>query len=845
MDSSSTLVEAGSPVVQYSRSTLLALYASPLVPDTLHGMKPLSEWYGEYQDPPSSPPTRARDAPASGAGGASSRAHNNGSSSSNHTSNPGSNLSGGRPNPFANFGRFGVDGGLDPGEVAGFLATKSSSGVADKRSRDGVPHLQRDGVGPGGRAGARRGEASIESTSPTKSSAFTNDRLRASTRAGGADERNGALGSSILGRREEQKKDRRAPDEGGWRSVGGLNDRDRRTGRGNDQPRDLRNDKRDRTDGFNSSTRGQRQPAWMDSDGPHSSSGSAPSWMDAPISSENFELGGRSLPPHDGERGGPSTGVAGAPEGGIDSIAAFKKQMKELERIKSGGDVEESKQPSESVFASLVKAPAQQESESQSSVLDSLRLGGEAPTVTDEGSAPRDGGRSSRFAKYFDGKPPASATSPNVQPQQAPSVFEALLGGGGGGASKGNNAAEASSKDAESMARLMGMLQFSSARATSPVNSKSSVPIASPSALPGSASAPMPSNPQPNGHRSRQTSGSGSRFAFSQPPLNAHPSAPSHVPGSMAPSQTHEHQPQPPPRSVSGSQPGAPQQPPHSPPRQNFNQATHSFALPPLGSPSTEARPSQPSSQQLHHHSAHSRAGSAQPLSPPVSANFELPPSAPQPSGGIPPPPPHFLQMLNGMQSPPSQQHVNGGVASRPLPPLNNGMPPQQGPSQQQQQQPIPGGPHQMPHFQSPPPPPPHHMGFGNSPMSPEIAAAHMRAMSNPSRSQAPPFNLPPPPFMYGGPPPPMGSMAPNMLPFPPQFRPPPPPPGAFSGAGVPDLMALLNSGGPRIGAASAPLPPRAPPMPQGQPQPQQQQQHQQHQSIRQFISPPPMNHGQ
>ncbi|KDE06410.1 hypothetical protein MVLG_03316 [Microbotryum lychnidis-dioicae p1A1 Lamole] len=843
MDASPTLVESGSPVVQYPRSTLLALYASPLVPDTLHGMKPLSEWYGEYQDPPSSPPTRTREAPTNGA---ASRAHNNSSSSSNHTSNSGSNLSGGRPNPFANFGRFGVDGGLDAGDVAGFTATKSASSTNDKRSRDGVPHLQREGMPIGGRTGARRSDASIEGTSPTKSSAFGNDRLRTSTRAGGADERNGALGSSTSGRREDQKKDRRAPNEGGWRSVGGLTDRDRKTGRGNEQPRDLRdlrNDKRDRNDGLSSSARGQRQPAWMDSDGPQTSSGSAPSWMDAPISSENFELGGRALPPHDRERGAPSSSaVAGAPERGVDSIAAFKKQMKELERTRSGGgDVEESKQPSESVFASLVKGPAQQQSESQSSVLGSLRSGGDVSMGADEASALREGDRSSRFAKYFDGKPPAPATSPNTQPQQAPSVFEALLGGGVGGASKGGNTAESSSKDAESMARLMGMLQVSSARATSPVNSKSAAPIASPPALPSPANAPMPPHPQLNGDRSRQTSGSGSRFAFSQPPSNAAQSA-------LASSQPHEHQhrAQLSSRSVSASLSGPAEQPPRSPPRQSNHQATHAFALTPLGSPSTEGRPSQPQhpSQQHHHHqSAHSRAGSAQPVSPPVSANFELPPSGPQSPGGMPPPPPQFFQMLSGMQSPPpQQQHMNGGVASRPLPPISNRLLPQQVPAQQHQQQqhPIPGGPHQMPHFQSPPPPPPH-MGFGNSPMSPEIAAAHMRAMSNPSRSQPPPFNMPPPPFMYGGPPPPMGSMAPNMPPFPAHFR-LPPPPGPFSGAGVPDLMALLNSGGgPRIGAASTPLPPRAPPMPQGQPQQQQQQQH----SMRQFMSPPPMNHGQ
>lgn len=136
-------------------------------------------------------------------------------SRTNSSSNGGLSV-GGRPNPFANFGRFGVDGGLE-GEIGGKLGDRR------RGDRDAAPHMggssesRRDGGGRNGRANGA--ERDGEGSSPTKTAAgfFSNERERSERmRARGE-------GVSVGGGRERRdenvKKDRRA-DEGGWRSVG-------------------------------------------------------------------------------------------------------------------------------------------------------------------------------------------------------------------------------------------------------------------------------------------------------------------------------------------------------------------------------------------------------------------------------------------------------------------------------------------------------------------------------------------------------------------------------------------------------------------------------------------------
>lgn len=142
-------------------------------------------------------------------------------------SHSGNVLASGRANPFTNFGRFGVDGGLEGGEI---INTKLGSG--DRRvGRDTAPHVGGlDGRGLGARHGRTLhterergdhfGRANGEGTSPTKehnTGFFSNERERAERMKARGE---GLAGSGGRDRRDEQsKKDRSRVDEGGWRSV--------------------------------------------------------------------------------------------------------------------------------------------------------------------------------------------------------------------------------------------------------------------------------------------------------------------------------------------------------------------------------------------------------------------------------------------------------------------------------------------------------------------------------------------------------------------------------------------------------------------------------------------------
>jgi hypothetical protein len=164
----------------------------------------------DYADTPASPPSHPRPSPAA------------------HASSAGSNKA--RPNPFANFGRFGVDGGLE-GE-------KPEVG----KRRDGAPHLgaTANGVSLEGKSAAgrnvRQEGGAVEGkdrygTSPTNGNMFERERERGDRmRARGPDtgalepgSRSGATaaGTSARERREEVPKREGRAEEGGWRSVGG------------------------------------------------------------------------------------------------------------------------------------------------------------------------------------------------------------------------------------------------------------------------------------------------------------------------------------------------------------------------------------------------------------------------------------------------------------------------------------------------------------------------------------------------------------------------------------------------------------------------------------------------
>lgn len=268
-----------------------------------------------------------------------------------------------------------------------------------------------------------------------------------------------------------------------------LTDSPRRFDRGdrNDREPHSRSNREDRGD-----RRGGGGPAWMNDE-----ESSSPSWMDAPAAGNlTFSKDGVAIPEggagDDDELEAPAKKTAnldwtaGGNSGMMDSIQQWKQQMKEAERKERERDLrdagiepqpepqpQEEEQNSSSVFSALTSPKP--EPASTKSIFEDLgivRSPAVAPAAPpglnigagqqSQGGKGEPGGRASRFAKFFDGKP----QSPVTQAQQPPpSVFGALMGGNAQPSQSGNGP---SKEDSDSMARLMGMLQVQGVRALLP-----------------------------------------------------------------------------------------------------------------------------------------------------------------------------------------------------------------------------------------------------------------------------------------------------------------------------------------------------------------------------------------
>ncbi|GAA5892219.1 hypothetical protein JCM6882_003614 [Rhodosporidiobolus microsporus] len=901
----------------FTRNQLLAVYTSPLVPSRLDGMKELAEWYGEFTDPPSPPPQRH---------GLPSRPSHTGSERGTPSRRA---LQNDPSNPFTNFGRFGVDGGLGGAleDGLGSSAGRRRRGEKVGDDKDLAPHLggSRSGLLRGSERTGGRGDRDEGGTSPTKErSSFLSDRFAELRSGGDRERRNGRNGererdggvgrSSGLGdperrklsgdgaasaaaaldplggaSRKEMRRGIGPADEGGWRNVGlSREEREKRLIRNNasgtttldssrgDRDRE-RGDRRDRDrdrdrdfDRSGTSSRiggGSGRPAWMDDDGPHS--GSSPAWMDAPTTGNMSFGSGRNA--FDGEETKekarePKAGMgsAAAGKGGMDSIQAWKAQMKEMERrererdLKAAGIAvdsppakeQERAQEADAAQASIFSTLGGSANENKSIFEDlgitrpppGLPLPNQAGGGEEARAGAEGGGRGSRFARFFDGKPPTTqAQSPAMAAAQAPSVFGALMAGAGtsGGATSAAGGAAGtpgpSKEDADSMARLLGMLQVSGARTTSPTASMKSPPqpaapqpqILSPPAA--AAQAPIPSSALASPALSTATANSegraGSRFKFSKSAA-ASPAqpAPPAIPHLQSPPPPGAAQPPPPPGfgfPLAGPPPTGPRADPRSPPQQSRPGPPNGIDAPTTsGAASNATSPPAPQQQQQPPPSGPFSPPPPPPGMPPQFFNGP-PPGARFPPGQLPPGMPPFAlgsdgrpilppagfpggpgsspfpspgaMLRNGPLSPPIS---NAGSLPSPQAPQPNGppFPPRNGPlSPPLPGQPPLGAPNGIPPF----PPPPHSGPF-------------------------PPGAMPPPHLMFpggpGGPggPPPMGFLPPHLAG---RAGPPPPPPPMFGGLGGAnpgaDLMALLNSGaaGTRIGPMGGP--------PQGQPQQQ------------------------
>lgn len=156
-------------------------------------------------------------------------------------------VGGTRPNPFANFGRFGVDGGLLEGNDS--LSNERSTGgkgltTEKRRDREPAPHLNstsesrsiggKNTRGTGGvgvannnnhyqdKEGSSNGTNKFSSSPPSNS--FFGDKDRTSNRNVVRNGTNGEVGVANVRdreRREENVKKEGRAEEGGWRSVGG------------------------------------------------------------------------------------------------------------------------------------------------------------------------------------------------------------------------------------------------------------------------------------------------------------------------------------------------------------------------------------------------------------------------------------------------------------------------------------------------------------------------------------------------------------------------------------------------------------------------------------------------
>jgi len=203
-------------------------------------MKDLIDWYGEYTTPPSPPIQRSQLARQN--------------SSSTTTSSPIAQSSGiekgqGRrltpfnsdSNPFANFGKFGVDGGL-MGEPLEMLnrrggGERGERGVGgrnkNEESKDLAPHLMRNKLGGGGLrddvvppwASSRDSESTTAKRGDNLNGrALSNNNNRLGTGERSSLRNNGGGGlegsSGLNGKERDRRGVTTAADEGGWRSVG-------------------------------------------------------------------------------------------------------------------------------------------------------------------------------------------------------------------------------------------------------------------------------------------------------------------------------------------------------------------------------------------------------------------------------------------------------------------------------------------------------------------------------------------------------------------------------------------------------------------------------------------------
>ncbi|BGP00510.1 hypothetical protein NBRC10513v2_006314 [Rhodotorula toruloides] len=793
----------------YSRAELLALYTSPLVPNKLEGMKELSEWHGDFNAPPS-PPQQRYGLPSR----PSDRTHSERNRRLNNIDS----------SAFANFGRFGVDGGLG-GEIESGNRRRGGRGGNSlaEGDRDQAPHLG------GGSGRDRRGEPS----SPTKERGFgllsereRGDRLK--TRNGRGEIDGKGENDRDFRRREvdaapgQSRRDLRRgvgpEDEGGWRNVGmSREEREKRLLRAHSSSNNVNADSNRRDRDRDAPSRSGR-PAWMDEESPPGTSGSsAPAWMDAPATGGlSFGSDGHVLedaaPKDELPSGGLAAFGAGAGgKGGMDGLQAWKAQMKEREKrdrereMRAAGIPVEREEATSHEQATLQEPPPK-------SIFEDLGISRKtgAPPGFDSPGPVQDGGRSSRFARFFDAKapPPPEAASPQIAAQQpAASIFSSLMGGAASQPTSGSPAP--SKEDADSMARLLGMLQVSGARSSSPAVAKQT-PIADmqlpPHQLtPSAAVSPAPTN---DSSRTADDARSTSRFRFSSKSSTASPSAP--APPSLASLQL---------PFLAGAIP--------PPAASTTASPAHSHGIKSPVEPRSPQQPQQPQRSPDVRREGENGNASSPPqhaLSPPPPPGI-LPPfvSAGPPQNGIRLPPGMGGQLPPGVPPPPFAFGPDG----RPIPPpphpgllppfgLPNGMS-RGGPM------PGPGGP------LSPPLISPNGMAATAGPAS---STQHARSPGQGPPNGQPPFMPPLPPHMLF---PPGGLPPPGPLGFPPHLQggplpphlagrlPPMPPPhlGGPGGTGSPppppmftagnnpgaDLMALLNSGsgGQRIGADGPP----------------------------------------
>lgn len=183
---------------------------------------------------------------------------------------------------------------------------------------------------------------------------------------------------------------------------------------------------------------GGSRPAWLDDETTSPASGT-PAWMDAPATGTG--TGGDNAPP-------------------VDGIQAWKAQMKEMERKEkakedeANGNVPGNSSHGDSIPETSSGPPPGLPIPSQSAPMLSPSSVANGPSTETKSDVPVSvpvvaaGGRSSRFAKFFDGKQPSAstggvATTPTLE---------------GLGSAKAETTSPA---DKESMSRLMGMLQGS------------------------------------------------------------------------------------------------------------------------------------------------------------------------------------------------------------------------------------------------------------------------------------------------------------------------------------------------------------------------------------------------